>query len=1294
MKKRVKIYKSPDNKGAYINKTKKFLSKFQMGGGITERAIRDTYARNVFAQLRANMKPEEVYANLLTSGMEKKMAGALMSEVISKMIEAGLFDPQYFENMAKKVSAQGQGQSAPEPAGTSQEMTDLAQSEEPYQEDDYSEGDQEEMMAQDQTSQLSMQEGGTTPAIFDTDEMKANEVYNIESPSQRQAAMEALDLIKETQLKQSGAATVAGGPKSVFGSDYGPGPTTEGPPLPPMTRGEKQEKRKEERAGRIEERQGRRNLRQKDHRHGRSFHDPHQFTKVGKFLNRMNPYNWLDPKNRFIQHNPTRFWNLTGQKIKQEGGQTEESQPQPEMSFDQYVDGMQSPIMDIRFPSLSEYIDVDNVSWDDLTMMSHGGMTKGKFVKSLLKKQEGGDADTIGTGDRQDTLTNEISKRKSDFTKTLKDLSTKALGEEIYDNANKLGDPKVMEMADGLIQEENSEMPKAQKGKIIKDALKVYKDLQPVKNFNRISKPELKRLQQIRGLIRDKNFMTTANDNLLKKKLNSAKTSHVLDEDLQVLYPGMQSKEGILRAISQGRGPLQSAAADLDYANAPMSLENVRAIADAQYGTDFGADSNLSFFNELTPEQAVKRFQMLMKNPTGMSSQGMMGFESLGIPSKNVVPSLYAHNYRSPAALAEASKLQMADMSKLPIGSLGTGSDNLTLDSKLMQDGHFARMLQNPERYGIFESPIFTGYNRLQGEDFLTDGYWGKKMYDDIYDLKFQGLNDAEIAKAEAKIIGDTSKLRRDYYMTNLENMQNLTGQDFGYPVLEYKPGSMSADQVPKDLPSITRTGMLESNFGLGLKEPKTTYDWVAPHFSLGKIKQEGGEMEDVPMAQRGGVAYNVAKAFMDAGKKEKLTPRVGEAYVDPWEGYDIRKANINYNRQRVPYGTFSGRRGRLRDMLFPANRMFGRMPYIKTKTDYTGPMDALTPLRREVTKTNWRGRPKKWTDYYTTGSGSGESNELQDQIDARNEATQELISFDPSKRQIKKAKKKAFNDMYGDMKFTTRNKIRRGEKSIERDMRRAERNPEGDVPFLLGSPFKKSKKPGKVIKSNWKFNGGGFTKNMGVNAPQPNTAVNPDAEITNLDPNQGMMGGMGAFMNNNIPDMPYSQPDNITVDPNQAVDPIQNDFYNYQYNDKNKKKGEQVMFENKLKRRTKVTDGEALANVSIAGIRGIAGLKSRSNRKNDYADYNDEMTRPENLYANTVKTYKGEEADIAGRQLGLKNFDKMGQMDYTGMNTSQYGGFMQEGGYIDQFEEDGEYELPEELIEYLLANGVELDFI
>ena len=98
MKKKVRIYKSPNNKGEYLNKTKKFLSKFQNGGALTEHRLLDAYAENVFSQLNANMKPEDIYENLLVSGLDKEMAGSIMTNVITKMIQAGLFDPQYFEN--------------------------------------------------------------------------------------------------------------------------------------------------------------------------------------------------------------------------------------------------------------------------------------------------------------------------------------------------------------------------------------------------------------------------------------------------------------------------------------------------------------------------------------------------------------------------------------------------------------------------------------------------------------------------------------------------------------------------------------------------------------------------------------------------------------------------------------------------------------------------------------------------------------------------------------------------------------------------------------------------------------------------------------------------------------------------------------------------------------------------------------------------------------------------------------------------------------------------------------------
>lgn len=1127
MKKRVRIYKAPNNKGKYINKTKKFLSKFQSGGALTESRLLDTYAENIFSQLQASIEPEQIYQNLITAGLDQKTAGSLMTNVISKMIEAGLFDPQYFEKMAKKVS--DQGQAGQQPSGTPQEMTDLSQSEEPYEEDAYSEGDQSQMMAQDQTSQLSMQEGG-----------------DMQNPEMMQEQPNELEQQQE--------------------------------PIP----------------------------------------------------------------------------------------------------FDQYMEAQTPAYSNVKFPELSEYLNSYDPSWNEVSQMQTGGMTKRKFVKSLMKKQEGGDTQPAGSGDRQDTLTEEVKNRKTDFTSSLKQLSTKALGEEIYDNAQKLGDPKVMEMAEGLVQKEQPDMPQAQKGKIIKQLAKAYPDLKPVTNFNKLGRDELKQLSQIRGLLRDQSYAKTANDKTLRKKLNSPLTSHVSDADLQLLFPGTQGKESILTRIAQGRGPNASKAAELQ--EAASYGEGLMTVDDAPRLGGGNIRFEMNYPDDISEAAAASRFAGMLENPFARTEQGFYGLDNAGIGNANLLPSLYATDFYDPAAMIAATKAQAQQLRNMPVGSIATGSDNVTIDSKLLQDSMFGKIMANPEAYGVFENPLFTGYGRLAGEDLLTSGYWQKKLQADLQELEYLGLTDQEKLIRAQEIMSDANKLRRDYYMTQKGIIDNRFNSESPYPILEFKPNAL--DTAPAELSPAAKNLWKERNWGLGRKASSNPYDFVVPHFGLGKIKQvddlnfeSGGYVDNeegfqylqegsaLPAAQRGGAAYKVAKAFMDAGKKEKLTPKVDEA--NPWEGYDIRDTKINYNRQTVPYGTLSGRRGRLRDMLFPANRMFGRIPYVKSKTDYEGSMDDLTPLRREVTKTNWRGRPKKWTDYYTTDSGSGQSNELQDQIDARNEATQELISFDPSKRQIRQGEKQAFDDMYGDLKGSTQRKIRRGE-------RRAGRSEE--------------------------FQGGGFTSNMGVNANPPNMAVNPEAEITNLDPNQGMMGGMGAFMNNNTPSInPASQPNNINVDPNQAVDPIQENFDDYQYGKFKPKKddpSEIVKIENKAKRRTRITDGEALANSSIAGIRGIAGLKSRFNTKNDYADYNDEMTRPENLYANTVKTYKGEEADIAGKQLGLKNFDQMGQMDYTGMNTAKYGRFMQEGGLIDSLLEDEEYELPEELIEYLITNGVELDFM
>ena len=1281
MKKKVRIYKSPNNKGEYLNKTKKFLSKFQNGGALTEHRLLDAYAENVFSQLNANMKPEDIYENLLVSGLDKEMAGSIMTNVITKMIQAGLFDPQYFEKIAKQTSSQGQA--GQQPSGIPQEMTDLSQSEEPYEEDAYSEGDQSQMMAQDQTSQLSMQEGGAADNSFEAWERMENEVNSRNAFGSR--GSDTLNMFGETQDQQNARVNQTQFKQETYPDEY----QAYGDAVDAKTKWDETD---------------------------------NDFGFGGKEY--PNQANIDDARQEYrslvaVPKGPDQAWHdmqeggdMQSPEMMQEQPNELEQQQEP-IPFDQYMDSNdESP--QLKFPNLSEYLNSNEPSWNDISQMQTGGITKRKFVKSLLKKQEGGDSQSAGTGDRQDTLTNEIKKRKNDFTSTLKQLSTKALGEEIYDNAQKLGDPKVMEMAEGLVQKEQSNIPEAQKGgALLKKIAKAYPDLKPVTNFNKLGRDELKQLSQVRGLLRDKSYAKTANDATLRKKLNSALTSHVSDADLQLLFPGTPGKEGILTRIAQGRGPNASAAADLQ--EAASFGQGLMTVDDAAMLGSGNVRYEMLHADDISEAAATSRFADMLENPFSRTEQGYYGLENAGIGTVNLLPSLYAKDFYDPAGMIAATKSQAQQLGNMPIGSIATGSDNLTIDSKLLQDSMFGKIMTNPEAYGVFENPLFTGYGRLAGEDLLTDGYWKKKLAAQLQELEYLGLSDQEKVMRAEQLIGDSNRLRRDYYMTQKSTIDNRFNSESPYPILEFNERALT--QAPSELSPAAQSLWKEGNWGLGRKSPHNPYDFVVPQFGLGKLKQvddlnfeSGGYVDDqegfqylqegasLPAAQRGGAAYKVAKAFSKAASDE-------ENAVDPWEGYDIRDSKINYNRQSVPYGTFSGRRGRLRDMLFPANRAFGRIPYVKSKTDYTGPMGALTPLRREVTKTNWRGRPKKWTDYYTTGSGSGQSSELQDQINARNEATKELISFDPSKRQVRQAKRQAFDDQYGDFKGSTQRKIKRGERQVARDNRRAARNPEGIVGNNVPQPFRTAAKLGqkainlgKKIKERVQYSGGGFTNNMGVNTNQPNMAVNPEAEITNLDPNQGMMGGMGAFMNNNTPTInPASQPNNINVDPNQAVDPIQENFDEYQYGNFKPNKNdpsEIVKVENKLKRRTKITDGESLANQSIAGIRGIAGLKSRFNTKNDYADYNDEMTRPENLYANTVKTYKGEEADVAGKQLGLKNFDQMGQMDYTGMNTAKYGRFMQEGGYMDELEEDGEYELPEELIEYLIANGVELDFM
>jgi hypothetical protein len=126
---------------------------------------------------------------------------------------------------------------------------------------------------------------------------------------------------------------------------------------------------------------------------------------------------------------------------------------------------------------ISEYEDsYTPIEWDVLGdgygYYKKGGSKKNftKNVLSLIKKQEGGDNQDIAQGNKKDTLTNEVSKIKSSFTDKLKEVSSKAAIDSIYEKMMKSNNPELIQSAQELAQnrQKSSQMgsfePVAQQG--------------------------------------------------------------------------------------------------------------------------------------------------------------------------------------------------------------------------------------------------------------------------------------------------------------------------------------------------------------------------------------------------------------------------------------------------------------------------------------------------------------------------------------------------------------------------------------------------------------------------------------------------------------------------------------------------------------------------------------------------------------------------------------------------------------------------------------------------------------
>jgi hypothetical protein len=194
------------------------------------------------------------------------------------------------------------------------------------------------------------------------------------------------------------------------------------------------------------------------------------------------------------------------QQIMQGMPQSQEAEPAQEVEAAQYQDGGEQEVLDqydamtdqgqedpqsyniddmientpgtqkFQFPGLDQYIPSYNpIGWDESNVDAYEnatferGGTKKSFAKNVLaylkKQQEGGEGDAaevdpnqpLGRGNLQDTDTDTISKRKSDFLATLKNQADTAKTEELHGKMMQSGDPSLMQIANTLGQGEKAQ---------------------------------------------------------------------------------------------------------------------------------------------------------------------------------------------------------------------------------------------------------------------------------------------------------------------------------------------------------------------------------------------------------------------------------------------------------------------------------------------------------------------------------------------------------------------------------------------------------------------------------------------------------------------------------------------------------------------------------------------------------------------------------------------------------------------------------------------------------------------
>lgn len=1427
MKKKVKIYKAADGKGKYINKTKKFL----MGGMTQKKSILDSYAENVYNQLKSNIDPESVYYGLITAGIDKKTAGSLISSVISKMIKAGLYDPDFFKEMTRYMPEEVMS-NKPEPEVTPDDITtpDANAEEEMAEESyDYLFGDsmkggfgfgEDEETSEQQTGELAQAAKGGAGKC------KSGFVWNGEKCVKIQPnpyARESLKDIAKNYPEKYGwdeaegkfykySCESPGSCRKMFFTDTDfmeervPEEIVPIDDITPDTVEEVEQIRPDFRLPEPEPME----LIQPElldlpeveefpeetfdveevwdvPEEGGSFVDP---VSVGRVSSGGRQWGGLKGWLQKVLTDKKYSGPIFRKKIRQEGGAMDQQggmleQQDNIIPFDFYMDNSFGETQLIKFPNVSEYLkDYSPQTWNNVSKMGNGGMTKNKFVKSLLK--EGG----AGQGDRMDTLTSEVAKKSNSFKSKLKELSTTALGKDIYDKSMELGDPKLMEMAQNLGQQKSEdqvtmaaggELPKANSGRTVQryignlledgddyviingrrlrrtgankgptafqQAVKQLDMKLPglrdvnVDDYTTFSADDMKKFAQIKNVASEAAYRTDLTDQsgILKALADESRTGAITDADMGLIFNDLaiRDRQDIMEMLKAGYNPFPNSLAD-----SKQSLADViKTDSDIAQQIEAFKAIKKDKIKPLSSEEATELMLDLERAPfPGMEMGYMTDAGNLGRPSifmygdRPIImgnPVAFADQLDSKEALIAMFRKNMGDTSKLPVGTMLTHADSLTLDSLPLATKNLEMLKRNP-LYGNKE--FLWQYGKMGDSDFVTQHYFKPKAIRD-----FAGGNAAARTK---EVQDDIAQSRLNYLMTMIKSGAMPESK---YPIkmfdLEKSKDLLSpvAIEFGVNSPAYNRFKR-QMNLGLGpgrMGDDATKRgldDFVIPYSAVMKIKEQGGFVdpegdltkftEGAEMFRKGGAAYEVAKAFGKAGKDQ-------QDYLMSIPDDQVMKAVKNYNRVRVPYNYHRGKRPLLNflfDTLVPINRYRQNTPgkvrssnprYTSGKR-YRGPYDNLTPVRTEVTKTNWRGMPKKWVDYYSVNN-SGSDNELTAATDPRFMVKDPIAQAEINRYTKTRDKRKAY----------------RAEKRIEKDE-------------ALDNVFK----PGGFFEDRSANAAQAFTNNVGVNAPMPNVSM----------PSEGIVPPMaGEYpMTQEQAEGPfYPTPTGAApTDPNKEEKEKKQPIFN---------QDELVRIMNTQKgSNTSTKLGSGKVDFGIAGIRALTGKKNLINTADNYLETQDGTVRPENFMASTPSTYTGTHVDL-GSRTGDFNKD-LGQMDYTGLATGMYGGtpttmanngitvtgdvkpyespFMSSrsliaptmtpdlakkriyqtassqpiygdsgvtgqfvkntnketyanlfpnaefGGYLDDLEEGGMYDLPEEYIEYLLANGVQLDYM